>query len=85
MRGGPGEIYPILSQLLSGEQAVIIGRNQADDWLYIEFEGGQGWIAGWLVEIEGPWQSVPVILAPPAPPEPEPSTQPRRQLPPSRR
>ena len=31
VRADPGESYSILSQLLSGEQAAIIGRNQTDE------------------------------------------------------
>ncbi|GEM_PF-2082561 len=81
MRSGPGTRFSRVGSLPAGASAPVLGRNAAGDWLYIEYSGVRGWVAGWLCIITGDLNSVPVVDqngngAAPAPPSPQPPSNP---------
>jgi uncharacterized protein YgiM (DUF1202 family) len=83
IRSGPGTDYPVVGALSPNTPARIIGQNGAGSWWQIErAEGGPGWVAGSVVQVENT-EGIPVAQAPPPPPPPptptpaEPTAPPR--------
>ncbi len=69
LRGGPGTNYPIVGKLAPGKEAEIIGRNSNGDWWRIAWDGaGQAWVAGLVVRVLGPIDTVTVVKDIPPPP-----------------
>ena len=69
LRGGPGKAYPVVGKLLAGQEAEILGRNASGDWWQLAWPGGkQAWVAGTVVQILGPIDTVAVAKNIPAPP-----------------
>ncbi len=74
-RFGPGQLYPITGQLLTGQSSPIVGRNTDSTWWVVQaaYDGGTCWIAESVVTISGDTNGVPVVDAPPFPPPPAPT------------
>ena len=54
IRQGPGTDYEIMGGLVSGTCMQILGRNQDASWVYMVTEDNtNGWVAAWLLTIEG--------------------------------
>lgn len=69
LRGGPGTNYPIVGRMAPGKEAEIIGRNASGDWWRIAWDGaGQAWVAGLVVRVLGPIDTVAVAQDIPLPP-----------------
>jgi len=69
LRGGPGTNYPIVGKMIPGKEAEIIFRNANGDWWRIAWEGsGQAWVAGLVVRVLGPIDTVAVAPDIPTPP-----------------
>jgi uncharacterized protein YraI len=69
LRGGPGRAYPTVGKLLAGQEVEILGRNVSGDWWQLAWPGGkQAWVAGTVVQILGPIDTVAVAKNIPAPP-----------------
>ncbi len=74
IRSGPGTGYSQIGTLPYQAGAPVLGRNSAGDWLYIDYNGLRGWIAGWLAAIQGDVGALPVVsvdgtaAVPPIPP-----------------
>jgi uncharacterized protein YraI len=69
LRGGPGKAYPVVAKLLAGQEVEILGRNASGDWWQLTWPGGkQAWVAGTVVQILGPIDSVAVAKNIPAVP-----------------
>ena len=67
LRGGPGKAYPVAGKLLAGQEAEILGRNTSGDWWQLAWPGGkQAWVAGTVVQILGPIDTVAVAKNIPA-------------------
>jgi phage tail protein X len=47
----------------AGTTVDVNGRNLAGDWLFVNYQGQPGWIAGWLTAVEGDLADVPPIPA----------------------
>jgi phage tail protein X len=47
----------------AGTTVDVNGRNLAGDWLFVSYDGRQGWIAGWLTAVSGDLANVPPIPA----------------------
>jgi len=63
LRGGPGTGYPTVGQITPGKEVDIIGRNSNGDWWRIAWDGaGQAWVAGLVVRVLGPIDSMAVGL-----------------------
>lgn len=53
VRGGPGTNYAVVASLPGSTEITLIGRNEAEDWLQVDFNGQQGWIFAQLLNVEG--------------------------------
>jgi len=54
VRSGPGTQYDIIGHLNSGNEVRITGRsNSESDWLRIDFQGSDGWLAYFTVTVLG--------------------------------
>ena len=72
VRAGPGTDYPVIGAISSGRTFTPTGRNQANDWLRFNWEGGHGWVYASLMSVRG-LDEVPIVSAP-RPPIPPTST-----------
>jgi len=72
VRTGPGQGYPLAAQLPAGTKITVLGRNRAGTWWKVCcVNGGDVWIAGSMVTVEGPiWTVAEVANIPPPPPPP---------------
>src|SRR5690606_78806 len=62
VRNGPGTEYAIIGQLNSGTQVQITGRSDTEsNWLRIEFESREGWVAYFTVSVLGNAEQLPVV------------------------
>ncbi|HBC91991.1 MAG TPA: N-acetylmuramoyl-L-alanine amidase [Pelotomaculum sp.] len=53
VRNGPGTSYGVIARANLGDQLTVL--DQSTDWYNVSLSnGGQGWIAGWLVDIQQP-------------------------------
>ncbi len=66
VRSGPGTNYGIVGQVKRGQKFRPNGRNQTGTWLRFPWRGSYGWVAAWLMTVEGS-ENVPIVQAPPAP------------------
>lgn len=77
LRSGPGRTYPVIGQIRAGQELTIIARNASGDWWQLAWDGqGQGWVAGTVVRVLGPIDTVAVAQNIPTPP-PQPTAAPR--------
>ena len=54
IRKGPGTDFEVMGGLVPGTCMQILGRNQDASWVYMVTEGNEaGWVASWLLTIEG--------------------------------
>ena len=54
IRKGPGTDFEVMGGLVSGTCMQILGRNQDASWVYMVTEENEaGWVAAWLLTIEG--------------------------------
>jgi len=71
VRTGPGIAYPIVGGLSMGDSVEVVGRNVTGNWLQIDYNGQEGWIAAAYVGLTGSLAAVPEVSAlPPPPPMP---------------
>ena len=70
LRAGPGPNYGIVGKLMPGREAEIIGRNANGDWWRVAWDGAsQAWVAGLVVKVSGPIDTIAVAKdIPPLPP-----------------
>jgi N-acetylmuramoyl-L-alanine amidase len=62
VRSGPGMNYPIIGQLDTEDTLPVLGRSGDDnDWLYIQQDDTQGWVAFFTVTVRGKTDSLPVF------------------------
>jgi uncharacterized protein YraI/predicted Zn-dependent protease len=93
VRNGPGTNFDQIETVDANATVPVLGRNATSDWLYIEINGHQGWVAAFLFSITGDLNSVPVVdqnggganepppAVPPAGPQQPPAGQPSPQPP----
>lgn len=64
IRQGPGTDFEVMGGLVSGTCMQILGRNQNASWVYMVTEDNtSGWVAAWLLTIEGDVSGVSVRSA----------------------
>lgn len=84
LRSGPGTIYDRVGALRRGDALTVTARNQPGDWLsVIAPDGGRGWVATSLVQLNIPLGEIPVAInipTPPVSPTPKPTATPRPTL-----
>jgi len=62
VRSGPGTQYDIIGQLNSGNEVHITGRSDDEsDWLRIDFQGSDGWLAYFTVTILGDVDQLAIV------------------------
>lgn len=77
LRSGPGRAYPVIGRMQAGQEIDIIGRNASGDWWQLAWQGaGQAWVAGTVVRVLGPIDTVTVAKVIPTPP-PAPTAAPK--------
>lgn len=63
VRSGPGVEFEIVAQLDVDERAPALARsNRSNDWLLIEIDDEQGWVAYFTVDVEGDPRALPVLV-----------------------
>jgi hypothetical protein len=77
VRAGPGTDYPVVDQLGPGEEAIVTGENEAEDWWQVDLDPAPeaeviGWVYAELVVLTGDEADIPLAEAPPPPPPPTP-------------
>lgn len=84
LRSGPGRGYPVVGRLRAGQETAIVARNANGDWWQIAWDGpGQAWVAGTVVRVLGPIDTVAVAENIPTPPPtasqaPQPTATPKQ-------
>nr|MBN1228118.1 SH3 domain-containing protein [Anaerolineae bacterium] len=81
IRSGPGTEHPQIGLIPFSATADVLGRNEAADWIFIEYEGTRGWVAAWLCWIYGDVWMAPVTDAAGSTPTPEPVPPPASRPP----
>lgn len=62
VRSGPGMNYPITAQLEAGDTLPVMGRSgTSNDWLYVQQEDVQGWVAYFTVTLAGNVEGLPIF------------------------
>nr|MBN1228223.1 SH3 domain-containing protein [Anaerolineae bacterium] len=72
IRSGPGTEYDQIGSIPFGTIFTAKGRNEAADWLFIEYNQIEGWVAGWYTTVYGDVSSLPVHGSTSSPPQPPP-------------
>ncbi|MBK9749949.1 MAG: SH3 domain-containing protein [Chloroflexi bacterium] len=76
VRSGPGTQYAIIGRLSGGMEVSVTGRSDAEsNWLALEFEGQQGWVAFFTVTLNGDPQQLPIFEPAPTLPVTDESVQ----------
>jgi hypothetical protein len=61
IRKGPGTEYEAIAGMVSGTCMSILGRNEDSNWVYmVSQDNKRGWVAAWLLTIEGDLSRVSV-------------------------
>ncbi len=67
VRSGPGIEYEQIGQLEDGDTLAVTGRSDSDNnWLLIEYENGEGWVAYFTVSVSGYLDNLPIVTVQPA-------------------
>lgn len=53
VRSGPGTNYAVIGSLTGSTEITLVGRNEAEDWLRVDFNGQEGWIFAQLLDVDG--------------------------------
>lgn len=61
VRSGPGTDHTRIGTVVRGTVGKAIGRNEDADWIKVEIAGLDGWIAEFLLDVEGDHGTLPVI------------------------
>lgn len=62
VRSGPGTQYDIIGRLSGGVEVTVSGRSDLDsNWLYIDFNGNDGWVAFFTVSLNGDPAILPIV------------------------
>jgi uncharacterized protein YraI len=63
VRSGPGSEYTVIGSLEASSSADVTGRTDDDEWLRIDFDEQDGWVAFFVVSLSGSLESVEQIAA----------------------
>lgn len=62
VRSGPGISYPVIGQLTVDTVVEVTGRSDSEsNWLRINFNGREGWVAYFTVNLEGNLSRLPIV------------------------
>ncbi|MDM8532014.1 SH3 domain-containing protein, partial [Anaerolineales bacterium HSG25] len=86
VRSGPGTNYLPVGSASAGDSSAIIGRNDDNSWVQVEYpsEDGKGWVYAQLIDIQGDISTLPIGIPSmdPIPPAPPPEPEPEQSAPP---
>jgi len=81
LRAGPSKVFPVIGRLAAGQEVDIVGRNDSGDWWQLVWSGQeQAWVAGTVVQVLGPIDTIAIaenIPTPPPTPTPAPTVVPQ--------
>jgi len=60
LRSAPGVHSEVISVLKEGNELQMSGSNEEGNWLSVEYEGTEGWVAARYVELSVPLGTLPV-------------------------
>jgi uncharacterized protein YraI len=63
LRSGPGTTYARIGLIVAGQRVQVLGRNEASNWVYVDYNGTRGWAYASYLTISGSLSSVPVVDA----------------------
>lgn len=73
IRSGPSVDYPVIGTLPPDNPLTVTGRDADSTWWQVrQADDTIGWVAAWVVEVEGDLDGVPIFQALPSPPPPPP-------------
>ncbi len=78
VRLGPGTEFTRIGFMNPRNVADLTGRTEDNEWLQINFEGQNGWVAYFVVSISGNLNQVPVVFVPRTISTPAPTLTPTR-------
>jgi N-acetylmuramoyl-L-alanine amidase len=61
VRSGPGSEYTVIGSLETSNSADVTGRTIDDEWLRIDFDGTEGWVAYFVVSLSGSLADVETV------------------------
>lgn len=61
VRSGPGTSYSSVGAVDSGATVEIVARTANNAWVFIHYNGIQGWVATWLLTVTGDVNTLPVL------------------------
>ncbi len=73
-RSGPGTNFSIIGSVPGGAMVTVIARNGDNSWIKVNYNGTIGWLAAWLVTVNGNLNSLPIEASTPTVPTPPPAT-----------
>ena len=60
MRQGPGTTFLQIGLIPTGRNVPVVGRSADSQWVFVQYNGLQGWSAAWFITFSGDLNSVPV-------------------------
>ena len=76
VRSGPGTNYPIIGKVFPGSAYRITGKNAAQTWWRIDYNGRYGWVYASLTSTAGNTTAIKIIPTPRPPANPNPTFTP---------
>ncbi|WP_119066104.1 SH3 domain-containing protein [Aggregatilinea lenta] len=61
LRGGAGTTYAMVAQVQPGETMTADGRNQAGDWVRVQYNGTTAWVFTRVISWDGDLTTLPVL------------------------
>jgi hypothetical protein len=61
LRSGDGPEYTVVAKVDGGTQLIVLGRNEARTWWFVQVDDIRGWVLGELTIIRGDLTGVPVV------------------------
>ena len=80
VHSGPSHDYRVIGELKRGQRILVVGRNEAMDWLMIQYMENQtaveGWVEARFLKLTGTPEALPIVPPPDgnAPEQPTPTT-----------
>ena len=51
VRAGPGVNYEVIGVVSEGQSFIITGKNEQGDWLRFQYQGKEGWVVAYLMDV----------------------------------
>jgi uncharacterized protein YraI len=60
IRSGPGTDFEQVGTVPYNTTLPVLGRDEAANWAFVDYNGARGWVAAWLATVSGDLSSVPI-------------------------